>query len=153
MNEAGTRPLREDLHRGQSEVRGIGKETSELAADFAELIRLELELAKSELGQIGSRAARGATWGAIAGGTGFWMAGFLGLAAMFALAIVIPLWAAALVTAAGWGMVALPAAAIAYGRIRQATSKPERTIATLKEDLEWARHLATRSNGSDGNGT
>jgi hypothetical protein len=65
---------------------------------------------------------------------------FLSLAAMFGLGAVMPLGFAALIV----GALYLVGAAVLAMRGKKAmqgfSPKPERTIKTLKEDAQWARH-------------
>jgi hypothetical protein len=64
--------------------------------------------------------------------------GFLGLAAMFGLAEVMPLWAAALVVAVVLGVVTAALGLMARQRFSQFSLMPSHTVRSLKEDMRWA---------------
>ncbi len=72
---------------------------------------------------------------------GIYAIGFILLAALFALEIVLPAWLAALIL----GVVLLIGAVIgvANGRARLSTIRgPQKTMQTVKEDLEWIKEQA-----------
>ncbi len=114
----------------------VGQATKELST----LLRKEVELAKAELTTEVAKAGKGA---GMFGGAGFAaMYGllFLSLAAMFGLGAVMPLgWAALIVAALYLGGAAI-LALTGKKAMSDFSPKPERTIKTLKEDAEWARH-------------
>ncbi|MEU3694420.1 phage holin family protein [Streptomyces griseoviridis] len=113
---------------------------SVVTADLQTLFRQEVELAKAEVREEASRAGKAAGMLGGAGFAGYMVLLFLSLAAVFGLANVMDGGWAALIVAAVWGVVA----AVLYrkGRMRMNTvsPKPEQTVATMKENAEWARH-------------
>ncbi|MFE0724512.1 MULTISPECIES: phage holin family protein [Streptomyces] len=113
---------------------------SAVTADLQTLFRQEVELAKAEVRDEAARAGKAAGMFGGAGFAGYMVLLFLSLAAMLGLANVIDGGWAALVVAVLWGV----AAALLYlkGRARMKTvsPKPERTVETMKENAEWARH-------------
>lgn len=117
----------------------------QLANETTTLVRQELELAKAELGEKGRKAGAGfGMWGA-AGGAG--LAALGALTAFFILALdgVMPNWLAALVVALAYGAAAGVLYLTGKQKVEEAApAKPEQTIETLKEDVEWAKH-PTRS--------
>ncbi len=137
--------LTDELRRGQQEARDIGREVADITKDLGALVQQELQLAKTELGQQLSLSARVAAWGAVAGVFGFLTLTFLSLAGMFALALVFPLWVSALITTAVLGFIAAVAGGVAYRRLRQVSLTPQRTMESVKEDVEWARSQAKSS--------
>lgn len=113
---------------------------SRLTGDVSELLRKEIELAKLEIKEEGSKAGKTA---AMLGGTG--------LAALFALLLLsfAAAWGLAEVVAPGWAFLIvggvyllLAGALFIRGReqLRQLRPVPEKTVATLKEDVQWAKH-------------
>jgi uncharacterized membrane protein YqjE len=118
----------------------IGDLLRRLSEETSMLVRQELELAKAEASEKGKRF-----------GVGFGMWGGAGLAAMFALgaltaglilalAIVLPSWAAALVVAAAYAVAAAALYVAGKERVDEAMpAKPEQTIESVKEDVEWAK--------------
>ncbi|MFD7657095.1 phage holin family protein [Actinosynnema sp. NPDC059797] len=117
----------------------LGELIGELTQDLSTLMRQELELAKAEIREEASKAGKAAGMLGAAGFAGYMTAVLLSLALVFALGAIMPLGWAALIVAALWGIAGF--ALFSTGRKRLRTvSKPERTIETLKEDAEWARH-------------
>ncbi len=131
--------------QGSEELRDrpIGELMRELANETATLVRQELELAKAEMREKGRKAGKGA---GMLGGAG--IAGLLALGALTAFLIlaldgVMPNWAAALVVAALWAVVAGVLALRGREKVQEATPPvPEQTRETIEEDLQWARNQA-----------
>src|SRR5687768_4048389 len=84
---------------------------SRLSADGSQLVRDEIALAKLELGEKAKKAGVGAGFFGAAGMLAAYAFGVLLAAAVLALALVMPAWAAALIVAvlllAGAGVAAL----------------------------------------------
>jgi hypothetical protein len=111
----------------------------DIAANTQTLLRKEVELAKQEV--LGAVMARVMAAGALiaAGLLAFFVLLFAALAAAAALDLVLPAWAAALIVAGGFLLLAAPAALIGLRRMKAPSLKPEETVRTVKEDVEWAR--------------
>ncbi|MEU3728513.1 phage holin family protein [Streptomyces sp. NPDC033538] len=111
-----------------------------MTADLQTLFRQEIELAKAEIKEEGTRAGKAAGMFGGAGFAGYMVLLFLSLAAVLGLANVMDGGWAALIVTAVWAV----AAAVLYmkGRagMRTVSPKPERTVETMKENAEWARH-------------
>jgi uncharacterized membrane protein YqjE len=133
------RTLGEELQRGQSEARDIGREVADIASDLQKLIQQEIQLAKTEMAEQMRLSTRAITWGAIAGVMGFFMLAFVCVTVMFALAEALPLWVSALITTGILAVLAAVAGIIAYQRFKQVSFMPQRTMESVKEDVEWAR--------------
>jgi hypothetical protein len=122
--------------------RSLGELFGELAQEIGELVRHEMALAKTELGQKASRVGRDVGLLAVGGLIGY--AGFLVLlgAAVLLLALVVPLWLAALLV----GLVTAAAGYVLVQRglsaLKEADLTPRRTVETLKEDFRWAKEQA-----------
>ena len=119
--------------------RSLGELFGELARETGTLVRQEVELAKTEMTQRATRAGKDV--GSLAVGGAIAYAGFLTLlAALVAgLAIVMPVWLAALivgVVVAGVGYLLVQRGLTA---LRSHGLAPRQTIETLKEDVEWAK--------------
>ncbi|MFD5830304.1 phage holin family protein [Lentzea sp. NPDC060358] len=118
----------------------LGDLVSDLTGDLSKLMRQELELAKAEIRQEAAKAGKATGMLAAAGFAGYLTTVLLSLALVFALGAVVPLGWAALIVAVLWGI----AGAVLYtggrARLRTVNPKPERTVETLKEDAEWAKH-------------
>jgi uncharacterized membrane protein YqjE len=117
----------------------------ELSQQTVKLVREEVELAKAEVKETGKRAGVGA---GLLGGAG--VAALLALGALtacliLALATVVPAWLAALIVAALEGGVAAVLALQGKRNVEAATPPAPRTVETIKEDAQWARHPTTSS--------
>jgi len=117
----------------------IGELVGELAQDLSRLMRQELELAKAEIRQEATKAGKATGMLAAAGFAGYMTAVLLSLALVFGLANLIGLGWSALLVAVLWAIAG--AVLFSNGRKKLRTvSKPERTVESLKEDVEWAQH-------------
>ena len=124
--------------------RSLGDLFSDLSRETTTLVRQEIQLAKAELTQSATEAARGI--GMLVAGGAVAYAGLL----FVLLAIVFGLieagwdaWLSALVV----GLVVVVIGAILVLRAREslkpANLAPRRTVETLKEDQEWAKEQIT----------
>lgn len=118
----------------------LGDLVSELTGDLSKLMRQELELAKAELRQEAAKAGKATGMLAAAGFAGYLTTVLLSLALVFALGAVMPLGWAALIVAALWGIAGAVLYSTGRAKLRTVNPKPERTVETLKEDAEWAKH-------------
>jgi membrane protein len=124
--------------------RGTGPLLRSIAADISTLVSKQIELAKQEFGEmVGTRAKAIGVFGAAAV-LGLFVIGFLGMAGAEALAIVLPRWAAMLIMAAVFGVLAAVAIVVARGWLRSGATKPELTQESLKEDVQWAKQQLKR---------
>jgi inner membrane protein YhjD len=109
-----------------------------MAGDVGLLVKKEVELARQEITEGISAKLQGAAAFGSAGALGLFVLGFLGAAAAAALDLVLPLWAALLIVAGFFLVVAAVVAVFGRSRIRQPVA-PEQAKRTIKEDVEWAR--------------
>ena len=114
----------------------------DILRNLQEIFRSEVRLAKVEFREEARQAAASAAW--IAAGTigalSAWA--FLLWTIAFALSTRLSLWAATLVVAVvlAWASGVLIAGGIR--RVKRLHPIPERTIASIKENVEWMRHPA-----------
>lgn len=123
----------------RDEAEGIGTLIAGLLKDLQDLVRAEVQLAKTEVKEDAVAAGRGI--GFIAGGALIGLVGFvfLMLALTFFLDRWLALWVSALLVAVL--LVVVAAILVMSGRTQLSTASlmPEQTIATLKEDQAWAK--------------
>ena len=112
----------------------------DIVTDIQEIIRSEIRLAKVELGEEAGKAAKAA--GLLAAGAilGLYALGFLLLACVYALAMALPSWAAAIIVCVLAGIIAAAFVVMGRKRMQQVHAKPDRTIANVRENLEWAKN-------------
>jgi hypothetical protein len=125
-----------DRMRLQELIRSIG-------ADLSLLIRQQVALAKDEMRGIAAEKATGGALLAAAAGFSLFVLGFVSLAGAAALDLVLPRWAALLIVAGIYLVLAVIAVVIGRNALA-APATPERTKQTVKEDLEWAKHRLQR---------
>jgi hypothetical protein len=118
----------------------LGDLVAELTGDLSKLMRQELELAKAEIRQEAVKAGKATGMLAAAGFAGYLTTVLLSLALVFALGAVMPLGWAALIVAVLWGIAGAVLYSTGRARLRTVNPTPERTVETLKEDAEWAKH-------------
>jgi uncharacterized membrane protein YqjE len=107
-------------------------------SDVGEIVRAEIQLAKVEVREDAKRLGRTVPMGAAGGVLGLFGLVFMLHAIALALDLVLPGWAAYLITAA----VTLTGGAallfIAFGRLKDWKSfVPERTLDSLEENRQW----------------
>jgi hypothetical protein len=122
--------------------RSIGDLFGDLARELGTLVRQEMQLAKVEMSEKTSHAAREAAW--IGAGGMLMHAGLLALmaAGILALGRLIPLWGSALLV--GFVVLAI-GGGLAKSRLdalKRIDPAPRQTLETLKEDARWARERA-----------
>jgi uncharacterized membrane protein YqjE len=135
--------------RGPAPARGarLGREPSigellgELSQDVTQLMRQEIQLAKTEMHEKVARITTGLI-ALAAGGVVASLAG-LALTAALVLLLVDPVglapWLAALIVAAALGLVGLVMLRRGLTGLRRTDPAPRRTLETLKEDVQWVK--------------
>ncbi|MEX2535496.1 MAG: phage holin family protein [Trueperaceae bacterium] len=119
--------------------RSIGDVLSDLFRDGSELIRQEVELAKSEMRENISSMTRDSIGIAIGGA--FALVGLLALvaAAILALGLVLPYWASALIVGGALMLIGLVLVMANVQAMRQNSLAPRRTMETIREDARMVR--------------
>jgi hypothetical protein len=124
-------------------ARGTGDLLRSIAMDLSMLVTKQFELAKQELAAMASARAKAAGVFGAAAVLGLFVVGFLGLAGAEALALVLPRWAAMLIVAVAFLLIAGIAILVARQSMRS-PAKPELTQESLKEDVAWAKQQLKR---------
>lgn len=135
-----------DTFGDQSELHDqpIGKLLKQLADETTTLVKLELDLAKSEMRETARKAIPAIAMLAGAALVALLMLGALTAFLILALDGVMPNWLSALIITAVYGIAAATLYAVGKNRLEEAGSPaPRQTIETLKEDVEWAKHPTT----------
>ena len=119
--------------------RSVPEVLEDIASNLAQLVQAEFRLAKTELKEgVEKVAGPGATLGAGVA-LAFYGLGFLLLAAVYALSLVMAGWLAMLIV----GGVLAVAAGILIGaggmKLKRVNLTPGKTIRTLEEDVQWAK--------------
>ncbi len=134
--------MAEEILIERQEERSATTILESIVQELGFIIRSEIELARTELSEKAAKAGKsaGMLGAAAVGGLLAAMAAVTTLIAV--LAIVIPVWAGALIMTFLLGIVAFAAFSAGRKKLKEVNPVPERTARTLKEDVEWAKHRA-----------
>jgi uncharacterized membrane protein YqjE len=119
--------------------RSVSDVLQDILRDLEDMVRSEIRLAKVEIREEVRRTVSSSVWIAAGAAVAVSAWSFLLWALVFALATRMPMWAATLVVA---GVMGAAAAVLIMGGIRRATRIqpiPERTVESIKENLEWMK--------------
>jgi Putative Actinobacterial Holin-X, holin superfamily III len=117
----------------------LGGLVGQLTTDLGALLRDEVQLAKVELKEDVTHAAKvGGMFGA-AGFAGYLTVVLLSFAAAWGLAEAVPIGVAFLIVGIVWGVVGAVLFAAGRARMRDLDMKPEQTIETMQENVQWAK--------------
>ncbi|CAB4938447.1 unannotated protein [freshwater metagenome] len=115
-----------------------------LSEDTSQLVRLEIELAKTEMTTKAKTIGAGAGLIGAAALFGFFAFAAFTTILVALLATAMKTWIAALIVTVIYAAIAAVAGLQGRNRIQKATPPvPEQTIETVKEDVEWAKTRGT----------
>ncbi|MCX2970637.1 phage holin family protein [Streptomyces sp. TRM70308] len=128
---------RQERHDGEPSV---GELLSKVTEDVQRLVRQEVALAKAEAREEATKAGKAAGMFGGAAFAGYMVLLFLSLTVMFVLWGVMDLRWAALILTGVWALVGAALFWLGRSQMRRVSPTPEKTVETLKEDAQWARH-------------
>lgn len=131
-------------HDTPREEPSTGELLTRLSDQTSQLIRDELRLVRAEMSEKAKHGGLGAGLFGTAGILALFGLGALTAAAILGLDLVLPAWAAALIVGVAILIVAGIAALIGRGQVKQAGMKPERTIDSVKRDVEEIKERNSR---------
>ncbi|MBV8843678.1 MAG: phage holin family protein [Bryobacterales bacterium] len=111
----------------------------DIVRNVQEIVRSEVRLAKTE---IRDEAAKAKSAGLLIGAgavTAIFAAFFLLLTIVYLLSLIMPNWAAALIVGVALAIVAGVTLNTGLKRFKKIHPTPERTVETLKENVEWVK--------------
>lgn len=120
--------------------RPISALLQDIVGNVQNIVRSEVRLARTELAAEIGRARSAGVLFSVGAVTASFSTLFLLLAVMYALTLVVPAWAAALLVAAAGGIVAAVTMALGMKRLKTIRAVPK-TTASLKENAQWAKQL------------
>jgi uncharacterized membrane protein YqjE len=126
----------QNAHNGRSMTEIL----QDIIADIQEIVRSEFRLAKAEVQEQAAKVARSGVPLIVGLLLGLYALGFLLLAMVHALSLVVDAWLAALIVGFGVGVVSLILINIGRNRLKGVKVVPEKTIGTVKENVQWARN-------------
>jgi hypothetical protein len=121
-----------------AQERSISDVLQDIVGNIQDIVRSEVRLAKSELRDEFVKVKAAAPLLVVGVVGGLLAAFFLAWAALYGLALVLPMWAAALIVA---GLLALIGGLTASAGVKalQKVHPPQHTIASVKENVQWAK--------------
>lgn len=111
----------------------------DIVGNVQNIIRSEIRLAKTEVKEETTKAAKATRITGVGAVLAFYAVGFLFLTAIRALEILMAPWLASLVVAALIGVGALVAINIGRAHFKRVHATPDKTIQTVKENVEWIK--------------
>lgn len=111
----------------------VGDLIGEVTRDLSTLMRQELALAKAEVKEEATKAAKAGGMLGAAGFAGYMVLLFASIAAWQGLAEVMPSGWAALIVTVVWAVIGAVLFAVGRQRMREVNPKPERTVETVSE--------------------
>jgi hypothetical protein len=119
-------------------ARTIGEIFHELVDDVEGIVRSEIRLARAEAKEDLAKARRAVMFFAAGAGLAVYALGFMLLIALRLLDTVVAPWLSPLICGLGVGIPAAILLATGRRNIRE-LSGPDKTIKTVKENLEWIK--------------
>jgi len=111
----------------------------DIVGNIQHIIRSELQLAKTEVKEETAKAGKAAGIMGAGGVLGLYAGGFVLLTLARALETVMAPWLASLIVAVLAGAGAFVAISAGRSRMKQVHPSPDKTIRTVKENVEWAK--------------
>jgi uncharacterized membrane protein YqjE len=114
----------------------------DIVGNVQHIIRSEVRLAKAEIQEETVKAGKAARIAGSGAVLGLYAVGFLLLTCFFVLEMAVTAWLAALIVALVVGAVAGVLINSGIKSIKRVNPRPERTINSLKENVEWVKNQA-----------
>jgi uncharacterized membrane protein YqjE len=109
----------------------------DVMGDFQEIVRSEVRLAKTEVREEAGKAANAAKMAAAGGLLALYALGLLLLSLVWALQLEMSAWASALLVGGVLAVISVVMLNVGRKRMKTVSIKPERTIDSVKENLQW----------------
>jgi hypothetical protein len=119
--------------------RSIGEILQDVLRNLQEIVRSEVRLAKTEAREELIKAKTAALFVAVGALCSIFTVFFLLLAAVYALTLVVPNWAAAVIVAVVVLAVAAVTLVAGLKQIKRVHPAPAKTVETIKENVAWAK--------------
>jgi membrane protein len=119
--------------------RSVSDVLQDIIGNLQQIVRDEFRLAKADVEDKARRAARPASILAAGAVLGLYGLGFLLLAGVYGLSLVIAPWLAALLVGAVLAIVAAILVSSGRTRLKQIDPVPEKTVQSMKENVQWTK--------------
>ena len=131
-----TAPIRQTTSNGRT----MGEVLQDIVANIQEIVRSEFRLAKVEIHEETTKAVRSSIPLVIGVLLSLYALGFILLAVVHALSMVVDAWLATLIVGAGVLVISVILVSVGRKRFKQVKVVPEKTVVTVKENVQWAKH-------------
>jgi uncharacterized membrane protein YqjE len=111
----------------------------DIVSNIQQIIRAEVRLAQVEIKEKANRASKPLSVLVTGAVLGLYGLGFLLLAAVYGLSLVLPTWGAALIVGAVIAIIGGGLVASGLTKLREINPVPEKTVQTMKETAQWAK--------------
>jgi uncharacterized membrane protein YqjE len=130
---------RAETQAGLPRDRSMADVLKDIIGNVQEIVRSEARLAKAEVKEEGLKAWQAGQMLMAGAVVGLYAVAFILLGIVYALALVVAAWLAALII--GFTLLVLTGILISVGRARwrEVHPKPEKTIKTVKENVQWMK--------------
>jgi uncharacterized membrane protein YqjE len=112
----------------------------DIVGNLQEIVRSEFRLAKTELKEEAAKAAKPAATFGVGLVFAFYGIGFLLLAAIYGLSMVMAGWLAALLVGTTLAIVAIALMSSSGKKLKRVNPTPDKTIQSLEDNVQWAKH-------------
>lgn len=119
--------------------RSLSEVLQSIVHNVQEIVRSEVRLAKTEIREEAIKAKSASLFLSVGALIAIFAILFLLLTIVYALALVLPSWAAALIVGGLLAVAASGLLAAGLRRLKQIHPTPERTVETIKENVVWAK--------------
>jgi apolipoprotein N-acyltransferase len=119
--------------------RPLSRILQEMVTHLTELIRSEIQLARTEVRADIAQVARAGVFVAIGAVFGLYALGFALLGVVYALATRVTPWLSASIVAVGAAVIAGIFLYVGRTKMRQVDLKPDNTIRSLEENVTWMK--------------
>ena len=120
--------------------RSVPEVLQDIVGNLQEIIRSEFRLAKTELKEEASRAAKPVATFGVGLVFGFYGIGFLLLASVYGLSMVMAGWLAALIVGAILAVVAMGLIGSSSKKLKRVNPTPNKTMRSIEESVQWPKH-------------
>jgi uncharacterized membrane protein YqjE len=123
-----------------SQYRPVPDVLNAMVSNIRGILRGEIRLAVTEIKEETTKAARASAMLGIGLVLGLYALGLLLLTGVYALATAMEPWLAALLITLAVAVPSVILIVTARKRMKNVNVKPEKTITSIKENAEWAKH-------------
>jgi uncharacterized membrane protein YqjE len=119
--------------------RSVPELLQDIAGNLEEMIRSEFKLAKAEIREEAAKAAKPGKALAAGLALGFYGFGFLLLAAVYGLSMVVAGWLAALIVGGVLAIISAVMVSSSAKKLQRVDLTPDKTIESVEENVQWAK--------------